>query len=117
MNGTAAKSPSNLMGALSYLLGFVSGVILLYLEPYDKDEYVRFHARQSIAFSVAWFAANVILGLGGGLLRPLAGLFGLIEFAVNLGFFAVWLFLMFKAYTGEKYRLPVLSEWVESMGF
>jgi uncharacterized membrane protein len=117
MNGTEAKTPSNLIGALSYLLGFVTGVIFLYLEPYDKDEYVRFHARQSIAFSVAWFAVNVVLGLGAGILRPLAGLFELVQFVVNLGFFGVWLFLMFKAYTGDKYKLPILSEWVENAGF
>ena len=116
MDGTATNSPSNLVGALSYLLFFVTGVIFLYLEPYDKDEYVRFHARQSIAFSVAWFAANIILGLGAGILRPLAGLFGIVQFVVNLGFFGVWLFLMFKAYSGEKYKLPVLSDWVESAG-
>jgi uncharacterized membrane protein len=118
MNGTteSAKTPSNLIAALSYLLGFVSGVVFLYLEPYDKDEYVRFHARQSIAFSVAWFAANVILGVGAGVLRPLSGLFMIVQDVVNLGFFCLWVFLMFKAYSGEKYRLPVLSEWVESAG-
>jgi uncharacterized membrane protein len=117
MNDAQAKSPSHLLGALSYLLGFVTGVIFLYLEPYDKDEYVRFHARQSIAFSVAWFAANVILGVAIAVLHPLAWLVGLLQSLVNLGFFIVWLFLMYKAYTGEKYRLPVLSEWVDSLGF
>jgi uncharacterized membrane protein len=117
MNGETTKSPSNLIGALSYLLGFVTGVIFLYLEPYDKDEYVRFHARQSIAFSVAWFAANIILGVAIAVLRPIAGVISFLQSLINLGFFAVWLFLMYKAYTGDRYKLPVLSEWVDAMGF
>ncbi len=117
MNGTETKSPSNLIAALSYLLGFVSGVIFLYLEPYDKDEYVRFHARQSIALSIAWFATAVIFSVGAAVLHPLAGLFRTLEFLINLGFFLVWLLLMFKAYSGERYRLPVLSELVENAGF
>src|SRR5437588_726067 len=58
-----AKSPSELIGALSYLLGFVTGLIFLNVEPYDKDEYVRFHAKQSIAFSVAWFAFQIVVGV------------------------------------------------------
>lgn len=117
MNGETTRSPSNLIGALCYLLGFVTGVIFLYLEPYDKDEYVRFHARQSIAFSVAWFAVNIILGVAIAVLHPLAALIGLLQSLINLGFFIVWLFLMYKAYTGERFKLPVLSEWVDSMGF
>ena len=117
MNGETSRPNNRVIGALTYLLGFVTGIIFLYLEPYNRDEFVRFHARQSIAFSVAWFAANVILSLGGGVLRPLAGLFAMVEFLVNLGFFGMWLFLMFKAYTGEKYKVPILSEWVETMGF
>jgi uncharacterized membrane protein len=112
----AAKSPSNLIGALSYLLGFITGVIFLYVEPYDKDEYVRFHAKQSIAFSVAWFAVNVVLGVAMAVLHPLVPLLYLLQQLVNLVFFVGWLFLMYKAYTGEKYRVPVLSEWVESVG-
>jgi hypothetical protein len=47
MDGEAPKPQSRPIAALTYLLGFVTGVIFLYLEPYDKDEFVRFHARQS----------------------------------------------------------------------
>ncbi|MFZ0889239.1 MAG: DUF4870 domain-containing protein [Candidatus Binataceae bacterium] len=116
MNGEAAKPTGQPIAALSYLLGFVTGIIFLYLEPYDKDEYIRFHARQSIAFSVAWFAANVILSVAAAVLRPLGPVINGLEDLVNLGFFIVWLLLMYKAYTGEKYRLPVLSDWVDEMG-
>jgi len=117
MNGEGAKPTGQPIAALTYLLGFVTGIIFLYLEPYDKDEYIRFHARQSIAFSVAWFAVNVILSVAVAVLRPLGGLIYALESLINLGFFIVWLFLMYKAYSGEKYKVPVLSDWVDSMGF
>ena len=63
MNGDTVRGPSQPIAALTYLLGFVTGIIFLYLEPYNQDEFVRFHARQSIGFSVLWFAVNVIFGV------------------------------------------------------
>ena len=38
--------------------------------------------------------------------RSLGGLFGFLQGLVNLGFAIFWLFLMFKAYSGERYRIP-----------
>ena len=42
MNGEATGPQSKPIAALTYLLGFVTGIIFLYLEPYDKDDFVRF---------------------------------------------------------------------------
>jgi uncharacterized membrane protein len=118
MNGDTTRAPSQAIAALTYLLGFVTGIIFLYLEPYNQDEFVRFHARQSIGFSVLVFAVNIILGVFIAILpHPLAALLSFLQGLVDLGFAIFWLFLMYKAYTGERYRVPVLSEWVESMGF
>ena len=63
MNGDNRKPQANMIAALAYLLGFVTGLIFLYLEPYNQDEFIRFHARQSIGFSVAWFAIDVVFGV------------------------------------------------------
>ena len=62
---SGGSTPQNqVVAAAAYLLGFVvTGIRFLYLEPYDKDEFVRFHARQSIAFSIAWFVINLVLGV------------------------------------------------------
>lgn len=115
---TLTNPQSRPIAALSYLLGFVTGLILLYLEPYSKDDYVRFHARQSILFSVAWIAASIIVSvfvavLPGGLGRLLLGVWKLIAFFLAL----FWLFLMYKAYRGERYRIPQLADWADGMGF
>jgi uncharacterized membrane protein len=41
----------NVAGALCYLVGFITGVLFLALEPYSKRPFVRFHAFQSILFA------------------------------------------------------------------
>src|ERR1700682_100559 len=116
MDAQSGGSPQNqVVAALTYLLGLVTGILFLYLEPYDKDEFVRFHARQSIAFSIAWFVVNVVLGVFIAVLpfalgRLLAGL----QELINLGLAIMWVFLMYKAYIGERYRIPELADLADS---
>jgi uncharacterized membrane protein len=118
MDGEATEPRSRPIAALTYLLGFVTGIIFLYLEPYDKDEFVRFHARQSIVYSIAWFVVNIILSVFVAVLPgPLGGLIRFLQSLINLGFAVFWVFLMYKAYSGEKYRIPELADWADSMGF
>ena len=45
---------TNVVGALTYLAGFVTGIVFLVLDPYKSNSFVRFHAFQSILFNVAW---------------------------------------------------------------
>ena len=44
----------NVAGALAYLLGFITGVLFLVIDPFKNDRFVRFHAFQSIFFNVLW---------------------------------------------------------------
>lgn len=117
MNGDSTPQ-SKPIAALTYLLGFVTGIVFLNLDPYDKDDFVRFHAKQSIVFSVAVFVLWVIVSvfiavLPHGLSRLLAGIWDLISLALAV----FWVFLMYKAYSGERYRIPELADWVDSLGF
>ncbi len=50
-------------GAFSYLFGFITGIVFLALDPYNKDRFVRFHAFQSIFLSVGWIVAWIALGI------------------------------------------------------
>ena len=52
---------ANLAALLSYLLGFITGIVFFILEKDSK--YVKFHAMQSILVSVAIMIVNFILGL------------------------------------------------------
>ena len=44
---SAPGLPENTAAALCYLLGWVTGIIFLILEPYNKNKLIRFHAFQS----------------------------------------------------------------------
>jgi uncharacterized membrane protein len=115
MNGQAGR-PTQPIAALTYILGFASGIVFLYLEPYNQDEFVRFHARQSIGFSVAVFALEIVLGVFISILPgPLASLLRGIQVLVNLALAVYWIFLMYKAYIGERYRIPELADIVDNI--
>jgi uncharacterized membrane protein len=112
-------TPQNqVIAAVAYLLGPVTGIAFLYLEPYDRDEFVNFHARQSIVFSVAVFAINVVVSVFIGIFgfSFLGGLLaGLLRLA-DLALAVMWVFLMWKAYSGERYHIPYLADLAESFG-
>ena len=106
---TSAGMTSNVAGALAYILGFITGIIFLLLDQYKNDRFVRFHAMQSIfysvaciAFSIAWSIVWGILSLG-LLLLPIRGL-------ISLAMFGYWLYLMYQAYSNRQYRIPFLGD-------
>jgi uncharacterized membrane protein len=104
---------SNVAGALCYLVGFITGIVFLALEPYKRDKFVRFHAFQSIFISVILLVFNIIwnhMFLGALSFGFFWTIFNLIGDLVHLGFFLLWLFLMYKAYKNETYMLPVIGE-------
>ncbi len=101
----------NVAGALCYLAGFITGIVFLVADPYKRDRFVRFHAFQSIFLSVAWFVAyfalEVLLTILPGMLWRLAWF---LHSALGLAFFLLWLFMMFKAYSNEQFKLPVIGD-------
>ncbi len=106
---------NNVAGMLCYILGIVTGIVFLVLEPYNKNRFVRFHAFQSIFFWIACFAFYVVwrfvfLSL---LFTPgigLWGLLGLIWLVIELAMIAAWIFLMYKAYNNEEFKLPFIGD-------
>ena len=105
---------SNLAAALSYLGGFVTGIIFLVIEPCKRDAFVRFHAFQSIFFCVAVIVLGIIWnGIGWMGLFPFGffwTLIALVGILIRLALFLFWLFLMYKAYNNERFMIPVIGE-------
>jgi uncharacterized membrane protein len=97
-----------LMAALSYLLGPVTGIVILLME--KKNEFVRFHAMQSTLLFGGLFIFNIALGI-----VPILGwiIAILISPVLMIVTFILWLILMWKAYNGEKYKLPYIGEVAE----
>src|SRR5258708_36231100 len=116
MDGETRKPQANVIAALAYLFFFVSGVIFLYLDPYNEDEFIRFHARQSIGFSIAWFALLIVFGVFIAVLpHGLGALLGFIQTLIDIALAVFWVVLMYKAYNGERYRIPELADIVDSI--
>ncbi len=102
---------SNVAGLLCYLAGFITGIFFLVAEPYKRDHFVRFHAFQAIFLSVAWFGVYFVLGIFLTILPGMLWRIGwMLHSAVGLGFFLLWVFLMYKAYNNEQFKLPVLGD-------
>lgn len=87
----------NIAGLLCYLLGLITGIIFFIIE--KDSEFVKFHAMQSaIVFGIVWIISIFLAPLS-LILGPLSLLLGL--------------FLMFKAYKGEKYKVPGIGDFAE----
>ena len=118
MSDVSTVQDNKPIAALCYLFGLITGLIFLNIEPYNRDDFVRFHARQSIVFSVACLVFWVILSVFIAILPgPLGGLLAFIGRIVAFLLAVFWLFLMYKALTGERYRIPQLADWADSAGF
>jgi uncharacterized membrane protein len=104
MAETETGIKENVAGLLCYLLWWVTGVIFLIIEP--KNKFIRFHAIQSIIiFGVLWIAGMIFWWI------PFIGLvIGTIIWVVG---FILWILMMYKAYQGLKYKLPVTGDMAE----
>lgn len=109
------------MGALSYVFGFVSGLIVYLLE--RDNPFVRFHAAQIIALTGAFAALYVGLSVFGTTISAItytstsAFIVGsllslvlmLIWFGIALGGFVLWVYLIVRTYQGRTPRVPVVA--------
>jgi uncharacterized membrane protein len=120
-SAASASAPAaideNVVAALCYLVGVLTGILFLVLEPYNRNPVIRFHAFQSI---FAWIAA-IVIGMALSMFSyPIAALpfIGwlidiLLWLAFSLGVLVLWLYLMYKAYNKERVVLPVIGAWAE----
>ncbi|HEX4567406.1 MAG TPA: DUF4870 domain-containing protein [Vicinamibacterales bacterium] len=100
---TASGLDANIAAALSYLVGCVTGIIFLLAE--KDNRFVRFHAMQSTLFFIFAILVDVLLQV-----IPILG-FLIVIFVVIPVSAIVWLLMMYKAYQGEEYKLPLVGQW------
>lgn len=101
---TASGLDPNVAAALSYSLGWITGLLFFVTEP--QNNFVRFHAMQAIlVFGTACVAFVLCLAI------PFLG--WILSIFVFYGSLALWLLLMFKAYQGERFKLPIAGDMAE----
>ena len=107
----------NVAAALCYLLGLLTGILFLLLAPYSQNRTIRFHAFQSIFLNVAWIAVFIVISVISMALLPIpflgAILSMILHLGAGLGFFILWLMLMYKSYNNERWVLPVIGPLAE----
>jgi uncharacterized membrane protein len=107
---------NNMASALCYLLGLLTGILFLVLEPYNKDKTIRFHAFQSIFFNVALIAVDIVLTILSSIIVhiPFFGWLIILLWPIfGLACLALWAFLIYKAYNNEKFKLPIIGDLAE----
>jgi len=116
MGKTSSGIQANMAALLSYLAGWITGLIFFLIEKDNK--FVRFHAMQSIIVFGAFSALGIVISVFASLaiaihayfLLPLIGIFSTLLWLVAL---ILWIVLMIKAYQGEKIKLPIAGDIAE----
>ena len=103
----------NTLGLLCYVLGWISGIVLLFTK--KEDSFVRFHAWQSVItfgiLTVPILVLNLLSPTGDAPYLVLTILYWII-IALTV---ALWILLMLKAYQGHLYSLPGVGGIVSSL--
>ena len=107
MTGGLIKSElgieENVEGALCYLLWFVTGIIFIIIE--NDNKFIRFHALQSILTFVPLYILSALIPfLGNSLITAF------ISILLRIATLTLWVLLMYRAYRGEKYKLPIVGK-------
>lgn len=97
---TSLGLSENSEAALSYLFGWITGVFVLLFE--KKSKFVQFHALQS---TTTFLVLSIMISLF-SYSYSIWWLLFILEILL-------WALLMYKAYTGEKYKLPIVGDFAE----
>ncbi|TGB01507.1 hypothetical protein E4663_16625 [Halobacillus salinus] len=103
-NKSSTGLQENIGGLLAYLVGFVSGIILLLVE--KENQVIRFHAMQSTVVFGGFFLLGIVLNF-----IPVIGT--LISILLAPVSFILWIYLMIKGYQGGRYHLPIAGPFAE----
>ncbi len=95
---------------LSYALGWLTGIIFLFVGKHDAD--VKFHASQSIVFFGAVSMINIVLSIVGSFLGVLGIISSLAGLAVAVFAVVVWIMAMVRANNtgGVRAELPIVGK-------
>lgn len=101
-NPTVSGLDENIAGAISYIA--IVGLIFIFIE--KENQFVRFHALQAIFTTSAVFFISIVLGI-----IPVLGL--VVLFMLTPLFFLPFIFLLYQAYNGKKFKLSFVGDLAE----
>jgi uncharacterized membrane protein len=115
-----ATDDEKLKGALAYVLGFLTGIVVLLIG--NDNKFLKFNALQSIIASLGFcIVFYVVEALISSLLWSSWGwenwgTYNLIFTLLNLVFLLYWVYFLYGAYlvyTGKEFKIPYIGDFVE----
>jgi uncharacterized membrane protein len=120
------KSALGMEANITALIGYIVGIIALVLIFIEKDnKFVRFHALQSVIWSVIMWVGVVVVAIVGTIITMVAAsmsgtlgtIIGLVCTLIYLGLFLAWIggliYGAIKSYGGNMTKLPVVGNLAE----
>jgi uncharacterized membrane protein len=98
-------SDDKLWAALSWVIPLV-GVIVLFMEEKKNRPFIKYHAVNSLAFNVVFFVLLFVISF---ITFGFGGCLGILWF--------ISLYWAYKAYQGETFEIPVLTNFVKGQGW
>jgi uncharacterized membrane protein len=94
----------NVASGLAYIT-IIPAIVFLLVEPYKSNKTVKFHAFQCLGLAVTMFAAGIIM------IIPILG--WIVGILTYLACGVMWLICIIKAFSGGKFKVPVIGEFAE----
>ena len=104
MAETATGLKENVACVLCYVLGWLTGIVFLIIEPENKT--IKFHAYQSI---LVFASLHVVIMIFAWI--PILG--WIIATLVGIAAFIAWIALMVLASQEKKYKMPIAGDLAE----
>ena len=92
-----ASDTSKLLAAIGYLIGIIA-VVMLFVEPYKDEKFVKFHAVQAVALFIISIVAWMI---------PVVG------WVVGIVVLVFQIIALIKTFQGEYYEVPLIYNVVK----
>ena len=105
---TTTGMQANVEALLSYLVGFITGIVFFVIE--KENKFVRFHAMQSIITFGGLFVLGFVVSIIFRFIPHVGWIISSLLWIANL---ILWILLMVKAYQGEYFKLPVVGDIAE----
>lgn len=113
VGGGAAAAPApassgaladNVASGLAYIT-IIPAIVFLIVEPYKSNKTVKFHAFQCLGLAVTMFACGIVMIIP--ILGWIVGILGYLACGV------MWLICIIKAFSGGRFKVPVIGEFAE----
>ncbi len=100
---TSVSSDDKLWAALSYVFSPLVPIILLLMEEKKKQPFIKFHAVQSLAVGIVLIIVVPLLAM--------------LTFGCGFIIWFIMLYWAYKAYQGEMFNIPVVTNFIKGQGW